>query len=54
MDFGATAIQVGPGNAIFNSPDHLFVGTELQWFINKLGDDRTDEFAAQALVVWRF
>lgn len=42
------------GNALFERPDKLFVGTEIQWFVNKLGDPGTDELAAQALVVWRF
>jgi hypothetical protein len=42
------------GNALFERPDKLFVGTELQWFVNKFGDPETDELAAQALVVWRF
>ena len=42
------------GNALFERPDKLFVGAEIQWFVNKLGDPETDEFAPQALVVWRF
>ena len=42
------------GNALFGNPDKLFVGTELQYWNNKLGDGATDEFAAQALAVWRF
>jgi nucleoside-specific outer membrane channel protein Tsx len=42
------------GNALFDSPDKLFIGTELQYWNNKLGDKDTDEFAAQALAVWRF
>ncbi len=42
------------GHALFGTADKVFVGTELQWWNNKLGDSRTDEFAAQALAVWRF
>ena len=42
------------GNALFGNPDKLFVGTEIQYWNNKLGDSATDEFAVQALVVWRF
>jgi hypothetical protein len=42
------------GNALLDSPDKLFIGTELQYWNNKLGDKDTDEFAAQALAVWRF
>lgn len=42
------------GNALFNRPDTVFVGTEIQYWNNKLGDGATDEFAVQALAVWRF
>lgn len=42
------------GNALFGNPDKLFVGTEIQYWNNKLGDAETDEFAVQALAVWRF
>ena len=37
-----------------DSADRFFIGLELQVWINKLGDDETDEFAPQALFVWRF
>ena len=42
------------GNALFNHKDTMFVGAEIQFWINKLGDSKTDEFAPQALAVWRF
>lgn len=42
------------GNALYDTPDQLFIGTELQYWRNKLGDAATDEFAVQALAVWRF
>lgn len=41
------------GQAWFARPDVLYVGTELQWWQNKLGDGATDELTAQALLVWR-
>ena len=42
------------GKTLFGSPRRLFVGIEFQFWINKLGDDETDEVAVQALLVWRF
>ena len=42
------------GKAVFDKPGQLFVGVELQFWINKLGDGDTNEFAPQALLVWRF
>lgn len=41
------------GYALFGRADRLFAGTELQWWVNKLGEGETDEFALQALLVWR-
>jgi len=42
------------GNALFGEADQFFVGIEYQYWMNKLGDKRTDESAVQALGVWRF
>lgn len=42
------------GKQIFNINNHLFIGIEWQLWINKLGDENTDENAVQALAVWRF
>ncbi|AWB66828.1 hypothetical protein C2869_10470 [Saccharobesus litoralis] len=41
------------GNNLWNKADQLYVGVEYQMWINKLGDDFTDENTIQALVVWR-
>jgi hypothetical protein len=41
------------GKLLFSSSDKLFIGIEWQIWINKLGDDNTDENAVQALIVWR-
>lgn len=38
----------------FGYPEHVFIGIEWQIWINKLGDARTDENAAQLLAAWRF
>ena len=38
----------------FNYPEHIFIGAEWQIWLNKLGDDQTDENAVQFLLVWRF
>ena len=42
------------GKALFSAPEHLYVGTEWQFWINKLGDSSTDESALQLIVVGRF
>ena len=42
------------GKALFNNPRQLYVGTEIQWWENKLGESETDELVAQALLVWQF
>jgi len=42
------------GYALTGKKDVVFVGTEYQFWINKLGDKTTDESAFQALGVWRF
>lgn len=41
------------GKTLFDKPEHLFLGVEWQFWINKLGDRDTDENAVQALVVFR-
>jgi hypothetical protein len=52
--FGQPQIRLDLGNLLYNKPSQLFVGTEYQFWINKLGDPSTDESAFQALVVWQF
>ncbi len=42
------------GNLLYGKSNHLFTGIEWQFWLNKLGDKKTDENAVQALVVWRF
>ena len=42
------------GKALYGKPDHMFVGIEWQWWINKLGDRNTDENTLQLLMVGRF
>lgn len=42
------------GYALWDAPNEIFVGIEWQIWINKLGDEDTDENAVQALAVWRF
>jgi len=42
------------GKQLLDNKDHLYVGIEWEYWINKLGDEKTDENAVQALVVWRF
>ena len=37
----------------FGSESRFFVGVEWQYWMNKLGDDSTDENSAQFLFVWR-
>lgn len=38
---------------LLSSSEKLFIGIEWQIWINKLGEDNTDENAIQALIVWR-
>ena len=42
------------GEQIFKSANQLFIGIEYQYWMNKLGDEDTDESAVQGLLVWRF
>jgi hypothetical protein len=39
------------GNALFGNPGKAYVGTELQYWNNKLGDGDTDEFARRGQTV---
>jgi nucleoside-specific outer membrane channel protein Tsx len=48
-----TQIRWDAGNALFNKPDKFYLGTELQYWNNKLGSD-VDENMAQFLAVVRF
>ncbi len=52
--FGQPQFRVDLGSLLYNMPGELFVGTEYQFWINKLGDPVTNESALQALVVWQF
>jgi|TARA_R110002126_G_scaffold13118_2_gene56383 nucleoside-specific outer membrane channel protein Tsx len=48
-----TQIRWDVGNALFSKPDKFYIGTEYQYWNNKLGTD-VDEHMAQALAVVRF
>lgn len=48
-----TQLRWDLGNALLNKPNKLFIGTEHQYWNNKLGSD-VDEHIAQALVAIRF
>ncbi len=55
-EFGGTVeawFQAQPQFRWFVS-ENLAVGIEYQYWMNKLGDDATDESAVQALLVWKF
>lgn len=52
--FGQPQFRWDAGKTIFKKPNKLFIGTEYQFWFNKLGEKNTDEQALQALVVWRF
>ncbi len=52
--FGQPQFRVDLGSLLYNTSGELFVGTEYQFWINKLGDPVTNESALQALVVWQF
>ncbi len=47
-------LRLDIGELIFKAPNQLFAGIEYQYWMNKLGDEDTDESAVQALLVWRF
>ena len=38
----------------WNANEHLSLGIEYQYWLNKLGDGATDENTVQALLVWKF
>ncbi len=42
------------GHRLFGKENKLFLGTEYQYWNNKLSDRETDESVFQALVVWQF
>lgn len=48
-----TQLRWDAGHALFNKPNKLFLGSEVQYWNNKLGTD-TDEHIAQLLAVVRF
>ena len=55
-EFGGTVeawILAQPQFRIFFT-DNVAIGIEYQYWMNKLGDDATDESAVQALLVWKF
>ena len=52
--FGQPQFRWDVGYPLFGWKDHLFVGTEYQIWIYKLGEKETNESAFQALGVWRF
>lgn len=42
------------GQVVWGEPNRMLAGMEWQVWINKLGDEKTDENAPQFLAVWRF
>jgi hypothetical protein len=52
--FGQPQLRWDAGYAFTGKRDRFFLGTEYQIWINKLGEDETNESAFQALGVWRF
>lgn len=42
------------GKAFWGKEDQFYLGVEYQHWVNKLGDENTDESTAQFLAVWRF
>ena len=52
--FGQTQFRYDLGKTLFKKADRLFIGTEWQFWINKLGDSNTHENTLQALVVLRY
>ncbi len=52
--FGQPQFRYDLGKTLFNKPDRLFIGTEWQFWINKLGDSNTHENTLQALIVLRY
>jgi len=51
---GQPQFRLDLGKAMGGASGRIFVGTEIQFWVNKLGDPQTDEFTPQTLVVWRF
>lgn len=51
---GQPQLRWDAGNTFFKKRNKLFLGVEYQMWINKLGEDETEEHALQALAVWRF
>ncbi|WNC72709.1 outer membrane protein OmpK [Thalassotalea psychrophila] len=47
-------LRLDLGEVLGNKAGQLFVGIEYQYWQNKLGEDGTDDNAAQFLAVWRF
>jgi len=61
-EFGATVeswllsqpqLRYDLGKGLFKVPNHLFIGIEYQYWHSKLGDKKTNENAAQILLVWK-
>jgi len=52
--FGQPQFRWDVGYALTGTKDRFFIGTEYQFWINKLGEKDTNESAFQALGVWRF
>ena len=47
-------LRLDLGKLMYGQPNEFFVGTEYQFWVNKLRDQATDESAFQVLAVWRF
>lgn len=51
---GQPQLRYDLGKALFNKPQTLYAGIEYQFWVNKLGDDKTNENNVQALAVFNF
>lgn len=52
--FGQPQFRYDLGKSLFNKANRLFIGTEWQFWINKLGDNNTHENTLQALIVLQY
>jgi len=51
---GQPQLRLDLGKLQYGESGQLFSGTEYWFWVNKLGDPRTDDSAFQVLVAWRF
>ena len=51
---GQPQLRLDLGELLYGESGHLFIGAEYWFWVNKLGDDSTDDGAFQTLLAWRF